>query len=83
MNNPVKKSAPKRRPVNLTIREDVLREAKKLNLNASQAAEAGIAEAIKKAQEQAWLKENRDALTAHNKRVEKQGLLLNPEWNKN
>ncbi|MEP3475443.1 MAG: type II toxin-antitoxin system CcdA family antitoxin [Hyphomicrobiales bacterium] len=83
MNNPVKKNAAKRRPVNLTIREDILKEAKSLNLNTSKAAEVGIAEAIKQAQEQTWLQENRKALTAHNKRVEKQGLLLTPEWNKN
>lgn len=83
MNNPVKKNGTKRRSINLTIREDILREAKNLNLNASQAAEVGIAKAIKKAQEQVWLKENRTALMAHNKRVKKQGPLLTPEWNKN
>lgn len=83
MNNPITKNAPKRRPVNLTIREDILKEAKNLNLNTSQAAEVGIAEAIKKAQEQAWLLENQTALDAHNERVEKQGVLLTPGWNKN
>lgn len=83
MKNPIRKSAPKRRPVNLTIREDILKEAKNLNLNTSQAAEMGIAEAIKKAQGQAWLLENQTALDAHNERVEKQGVLLTPGWNKN
>ena len=32
----------KRRPINLTIRKDVLKEAKALKLNTSKAAEAGI-----------------------------------------
>ena len=72
----------KRRPVNLTIREDILKQAKDLNLNASQAAEVGLVEAIKQARETAWLKENQKALQAHNERVEKTGPLLTPNWKK-
>lgn len=37
---------PKRRPVNLSIREDILSEVKALKLNASKAAEAAIVAAI-------------------------------------
>ncbi|GJL55571.1 MAG: hypothetical protein NPIRA02_27030 [Nitrospirales bacterium] len=70
----------KRRPVNLTIRDDVLAEAKSLNVNASQAAEVGILEAIKKAREQEWLRNNQKALRAHNTRAEKDGPLLTPDW---
>lgn len=72
----------KRRPVNLTIREDVLREAKVLKVNASQAAERGILEEIKKMREREWLKNNRKALLAHNTRVEKSGPLLTPSWSR-
>ena len=70
----------KRRPVNLTIRADLLKEAVELNLNASQAAESGIVAAVKKAREQEWLKKNKKALLAHNERVEKSGPLLTPAW---
>lgn len=70
----------KRRPVNLTIREDILQDAKDLKLNASKAAEYGIAQAIKEARAQAWLEENKKALSAHNKRVEEQGTFLTPDW---
>lgn len=70
----------KRRAINLTIREDILKDAKDLNLNASKAAEQGIAQAIKKAKEQAWLEENKYAISAHNKRVEERGTLLTPGW---
>jgi len=74
-------SAPsRRRPVNLTIREDVLQEAKTLNLNASQAAETGIIAAVKQAHEQEWLKNNQKALLAHNQRIDKSGPLLTPSW---
>jgi antitoxin CcdA len=70
----------RRRSVNLTIREDIIDAAKALHLNASQAAEAGIVEAIRKRQEEEWMGENRKAITAHNKRIEKDGPLLTPGW---
>ena len=70
----------KRRPVNLTIRADLLAEAKALKLNASQAAETGIIAAVKMAHEQRWLRDNQDALQAHNNRVNKAGPLLTPAW---
>jgi antitoxin CcdA len=73
-------TVPKKRPVNLTIREDILEEAKALNLNASKAAEAGMVSAIKEARAQEWLTKNKKALLAHNKRVEEQGVLLTPHW---
>lgn len=70
----------KRRPVNLTIREDILRDAKDLNLNASKAAERGISNAVREARAQSWLDDNKQAIMAHNQRVEKEGTLLTPDW---
>ena len=70
----------KRRAVNLTIRTDLLVEAKTNNVNASRAAEAGIAAAVKTAKEEAWLRNNRAALDAHNERIRKHGLLIKPYW---
>jgi len=80
MNSLRERKLSKRRPVNLTIREDVLTDAKLLHVNASQAAEVGILDAIKKAREQEWVQSNQKALMAHNKRVEKDGPLLTPDW---
>ena len=71
---------PKRRRINLTIREDVISQARRLSINASQAAEAGIAAAVRKAQESAWLDQNRDAIKAHNDRIERDGVLITPDW---
>ena len=82
MNTPHEQTPSKRRPVNLTIRADILEEAKSLNLNASQAAEAGIISAIQRAQEKKWLETNREALLAHNKRIEREGPILTPPWAK-
>ncbi len=70
----------KKKAINLTIREDVLLDAKSLNLNTSKAAEAGIMAAIKQAQETQWLKENKPAIEAYNKRIAAEGLLIQPLW---
>jgi antitoxin CcdA len=70
----------KRRPVNLTLPDGLLKEAKALNVNASREAETGIRSAIKRAQAEKWLKDNQAALLAHNERIEKSGPLLVPGW---
>ena len=70
----------KRRAVNVTVREDILDEAKSLNLNTSRAAEAGISTAVRKAREKEWLASNQSALQAHNDRVAGNGPALKPRW---
>jgi len=77
--NPAR-TTPRRRSINLTISEDVIGEAKSLSLNTSQAAEAGIREAVRQARETVWRTENRAAIAAHNARVENDGVLLTPDW---
>lgn len=74
--------AKKRRPVNLTIRQDILEEAKGLKLNASKVAEAGLIEAVRLEKERRWRRENASAIKAHNARVEETGTLLTPIWAK-
>jgi len=74
--------AKKRRPVNLTIRQDILEEAKGLKLNASKVAEAGLIEAVRLEKERLWKQENASAIKAHNARVEETGTLLTPIWAK-
>lgn len=71
---------PRRRPVNLTIREDIIFSAKELGVNASKAAEEGIVDAVRKAKEQEWLVLNRGAIKAHNERVDREGVVLKPYW---
>jgi antitoxin CcdA len=70
----------KKRAVNLTIRQDILKEAKELKLNTSQAAEDGIRQAIRKEKEAQWLKNNRKAIEAYNERIEREGVLIKPYW---
>jgi antitoxin CcdA len=74
--------APKvrRKPVTLTIREDILRDAKAFELNTSQAAEAGIAIALRKARGEAWLAENAEAIEAYNAEIRERGIAIPPLW---
>lgn len=68
------------KPVTLTIPEDLIQAAKTLGLNASKAATEGLQAAVRKAQAQAWLADNKNAIDAHNAYVEKNGIPLRPLW---
>ena len=70
----------KRRATNLTVRGDLLREAKLLSVNVSRAAEQGIEAAVKRAKELAWLRANKAAIDAQNERVAQRGTLIIPPW---
>lgn len=65
-----------RRPTNVTLTEALLAEAKALNINVSQAAEAGLARAVAERRAERWLAENRGALESSNAFVEAHGLPL-------
>jgi antitoxin CcdA len=70
----------RRRPLNVSVSADLIETAKGLKVNTSQAAEAGIADAVKRAQEAAWLEQNQAAIEAHNERIDERGPLLKPSW---
>jgi antitoxin CcdA len=70
MRNMRTKKGDARRAVNFTIRADLLEEAKQLKLNASQAAEAGLLEAVRRARVETWRRENAAAIDDYNRRVE-------------
>ncbi len=73
LSNP--RSAPKR-ATNVSLTENLLSEAKALHINISQAAEAGLAQAIARRQTELWLEENEEAIDSSNAFVEKHGLPL-------
>jgi len=70
---PVSRSRAKRR-VNLTLRADLVREARCAGLNLSQLAEAALEARLRERRAQRWQEENRQALEAYNRRIEKRGL---------
>ena len=65
-----------RKPTNVTLGEALLAEAKALNINISQAAEAGLAQAVAARRAECWLAENKEALESSNAYVETHGLPL-------
>jgi len=65
-----------RRPTNVTLPEALLREARNLEINLSQACERGIALAVADRRRQLWLEENKAAIAAWNAHVDEHGLPL-------
>lgn len=67
------KPSPKR-ATNLSIRADLLAEAKALNINLSQAFESYLTDLVRKKRAERWLAENRVAIDQYNQRVEDEGV---------
>lgn len=68
------------RHLNLSVNEAVIKAASELGLNMSKAAEAGITDAIRRAQEKQWREANREAIKAYNDRIEREGPRLVADW---
>ncbi len=71
-----RKAVSPKRPTNISLRSDLIEEAKRLDINISQACERGLEEQVAKSRAQAWLEENREAIESSNAWVEKHGLPL-------
>lgn len=65
-----------RAKVNLSLDDAVSREARELGLNMSRIAEAAISEASRLERNRRWREENRAALDAYAREVEREGLAL-------
>jgi antitoxin CcdA len=63
-----------KKPTNLTINADLLREAKALDINLSQAFEKHLAELVKAKKQEKWLVENREAIDAYKRFVDDHGV---------
>ena len=63
-----------KRPVNLSIDADLLREATALGIDLSQTLETRLVELVRAERQQRWLDENRGALDDYNARIERDGL---------
>ncbi len=64
----------RKKAANLSVDSELLDAARRMKLNLSQVFEAGLTEAIRRKEREAWLEKNRAALDAYNKYVEKHGL---------
>ncbi|PCI41392.1 MAG: post-segregation antitoxin CcdA [Rhodospirillaceae bacterium] len=65
-----------KKPTNLSLDRSLLIEAKTLNVNLSQAAEAGLRQEIAKTKTKLWKENNAAALNSSNQWVEAHGLPL-------
>jgi antitoxin CcdA len=73
---PRSRRAGNRRPTNVSLASDLIAEAKRLDINISQACEKGLAAEVKRAREEKWIEENWEAIQSSNAYVEKHGLPL-------
>jgi antitoxin CcdA len=65
-----------RRPTNVSLAGELIDDAKRLDINISQACEQGLAVAVKKALDEQWIADNWEAIQSSNAYVEKYGLPL-------
>lgn len=67
-------SAVTKKAANLSIRADLLEEARAFKINLSQTLETALAGVVKKEKERRWLVENQAAIEAYNRHIERDGL---------
>lgn len=65
---------PRRKSVNVSVDPALIEEAKRLEVNLSRAAEAGLADAIAQRKGELWLAENREAIEENNRYFREHGL---------
>jgi antitoxin CcdA len=68
--------APLRERTNVTLSESLLKEARELKINLSQACERGLAAEVSETKAQRWLQENQAAINAWNAYVEEHDVPL-------
>ena len=67
-------SKPLKKAVNLRIHQHLIDEARALNINLSQTLETSLIEVLRQKQQEAWLKDNQDAVASYNQRIEENGV---------
>lgn len=63
----------RKRPTNVSLSETLVKEARELDINVSQACEEGLRAATKAERERRWLEENAEGIRKFNEFVEKHG----------
>jgi antitoxin CcdA len=73
---PAPKSPPEpRRRLNLSIRENLIEEARKAHFNLSRFLEEKLELALREERGRRWAEENREAIDYHRRRIERDGML--------
>jgi antitoxin CcdA len=63
-----------KKAANLTVRADLLEEARARKINLSQTLEAALQVELKKRREAEWLEQNKAAIEAYNREIAEHGL---------
>jgi antitoxin CcdA len=74
MRMPTAPGRPKKVPTNLSVRSDLVREARAFKLNISEIVERALEQALEDHRRAAWLAENEDSIDRYNARVAKHGV---------
>jgi antitoxin CcdA len=74
MNVQTRKVAAPKRATNVSLRAELIDEAKRLGINVSEACEQGLAQEVARSRREAWLEENLPALEAWNAWVREHGI---------
>ena len=74
MNVQGRKLAASKRATNVSLRADLIDEAKAFGINVSEACAQGLAEQVARSRREAWLDENLSALEAWNQWVRENGM---------
>ena len=75
MNRPARFEGPKK-ATNVSLNAELVDEARRLEINVSEACQSGLAAEVKKAREAAWKEVNRAAIESWNDYIRKNGLPL-------
>lgn len=67
-------SSGRKKAVNVSIDDGLLKAAKEHGVNLSQTLERAVTEALKEIQRDRWLEENREAIESYNRHIEKHGV---------
>ena len=67
----------RKKPTNLSLNSDLLRQAKDLRINLSQTLERCLAQMLLDEKRRVWREENREAIEDYNRRIEEQGVFSN------
>lgn len=67
-------AALRKKPTNVSIRADLLAEAKARRINLSATLEAALEDAFRESRQAAWQEQNREAIAAYGRHVERDGL---------
>lgn len=74
-------TAKRKAATNLSLRADLVDEARRLGVNLSEVCEAALAEVVRCRRQERWLEENRDAIETYNADVARRGV-FGDRWRK-